>query len=340
METRREFLRKTSILAATGLLSQWSLSCSGSDPLGEVLPLRRLTRDGEKVTAFCLGGYHFGLTGDENYAEQMAERAIELGVRFIDNARGYNGGRSEEYVGRFFSAKYRDHLFLMTKSHAKTAEEAWNHLEESLTALKTDHLDLWQMHHLDTTEDADNRVNNGVLDVFLEAREKGKVRYIGFTGHQNYRTHLHFLSFLKKRGLDLDTCQMPLNVCDPNYESFQVNVLPELLDREYGVIAMKTMAGGSMLGRRFDLTPDSLDTNDIPNVPELSGISLEELHQYVYSLPVSTLCSGCDSIERLVHNVGVLQDLKNLSPAEMERIVGLAKPYAGFNVENFKRVLS
>jgi hypothetical protein len=103
---------------------------------------------------------------------------------------------------------------------------------------------------------------------------------------------------------------------------------------------MKTMAGGSMLGHGFDITPKTLSDEDIPNVPELSGITLEELHQYVYSLPVSVLCSGCDTIERLEHNVGVLEGLKQLSDGEMQRIVDMAKPFAGFNVENYKRILS
>ena len=97
-------------------------------------------------------------------------------------------------------------------------------------------------------QDVDDRINAGVLDAFLEAKEKGKTRYIGFTGHQNPVTSPHFLEFLDKRGLELDTCQMPLNVCDPSFESFEKNVLPVLLEREYGVIAMKTMAGGSMMG--------------------------------------------------------------------------------------------
>ena len=339
METRREFIRKTSALTAMSLLSGWVVSCSPSDRLGDVLPQRRLTRDGTKVTAFCLGGYHAGIPEDPAYAEQMIERAIELGVRFFDNARGYHRGRSEEYMGRFLTPKYRDHIFLMTKSHAKTGEDARKHLDESLKALNTDQLDLWQIHHIDTIEDADERVKNGVLDVFLEAREKGKTRYIGFTGHRNPKVHMHFLSILEERGLELDTCQMPVNVCDPNFESFQLGVLPTLLEKKYGVIAMKTMAGGSMMGKRIDTTPASLATEDIPDMVGLTGVSFAELHQYVYSLPVSSLCSGCDTIDKLEQNVGVLQNLKELPQAEMDRLVELVKPYAGYNVENYKRVL-
>ena len=227
----------------------------------------------------------------------------------------------------------------MTKSPAKSGEDARKQLDESLKALNTDYLDLWQIHNFVTPEDVDNRIKNGVLDVFLEAKEKGKARYIGFTGHRNPTTHLYFLSFLKDRGMELDTCQMPINVCDPSFESFQLKVLPELLEREYGVIAMKTMAGGSMMGKRIDITPKSLATEDIPDVVSSAGISYKELHQYVYSLPVSALCSGCDTLDKLEHNVGVLKKLKELSTSEMDKLVAMAKPYAGYNVENYKRVL-
>ena len=122
-------------------------------------------------------------------------------------------------------------------------------------------------------------------------------------------------------------------------EAFQ-HVLPVLLERGYGVLAMKTFAGGSIMGRRFETTPDDLTDDDIPNVVERAGISLAQMHQYVYSLPISCLVSGCKTVAELERNVGVLQDLKKLSKAEMDRIVNLAKPYAGYNVENYKRVLS
>ncbi|MBK8504417.1 MAG: aldo/keto reductase [Saprospiraceae bacterium] len=246
-----------------------------------------------------MGGYHLGITEDPSYAEKMVERSIEMGVRFFDNARGYHQGRSEEYMGRFLTPKYRDQVFLMTKSPAKTAEGARKHLEESLTALKTEQVDLWQIHAIDTIQDFDDRLANGVLDVFLEARENGKTKYIGFTGHRKPKVHLHVLGVLKDRGIELDTCQMPLNVCDPSFESFQLQVLPELLKREYGIIAMKTMSGGSMMGKRIDTTPSSLATEDIPDMVSLAGFSFRELHQYVYSLPISALCSGCDSMDKL-----------------------------------------
>lgn len=340
METRRRFIKKVSAATALGLLADWAMAMPASDKLGDLLPQRQLIRNGEKVTAFCLGGYHLGLTETPSEAQQMIERSLELGVRFFDNARGYNSGRSEEYMGQFLTPKYRDQIFLMTKAPEKSGEGVQKQLEDSLKALNTDYLDLWQIHALRDPKDVDDRINAGVLDVFLEAKEKGLTRYLGFTGHVNPATHLHFLEFLDKRGLEFDTCQMPLNVCDPSFESFEEHVLPALLEREYGVIAMKTMAGGSMMGGRIDTTPGDIKTKDIPDVVGLSDLTLANLHQYVYSLPVSSLCSGVRFLYELDENIAVLKQLADLSASDKQKLIELAKPYAGLIVENYKRVLT
>jgi predicted aldo/keto reductase-like oxidoreductase len=270
----------------------------------------------------------------------MVERSIELGVRFFDNARKYVDGRAEEYMGKFLIPKYRDQIFLMTKAPGKTGAEVRQMLDESLKALKTDYVDLWQIHTLNTPEDVDARLKAGVLDAFLEAKQKGKARYIGFTGHQNPKTHLHFLKRLDELGIEMDTCQMPLNVCDPSFESFQHNVLPVLLEKKYGVLAMKTMAGGSMMGGRIDTTPKNIETKDIPDVVGLTELTFANLHQYVYSLPVSSLVSGCRFIHELESNVKVLKEMKKLSEADMKKLEKYAEPYAGLIVENYKRVLN
>jgi len=340
MKNRRDFIKSSAVLGLFGLLHRWTSAIPLEDMYGNVLPLRRLTRNGEKVTAFCLGGWHLGNTKTSAEAEKMVEMSMGMGVRFYDNARVYHGGGSEEIMGRFLVPKYRDRIFLMTKTHAKTGEQAKKHLELSLRALKTDQLDLWQIHTLNTPDDVDGRIANGVLDVFLDAKEKGKAQYIGFTGHTNPVTHLHFLKRLEELGLELDTCQLPLNVLDPSFESFQKQVLPVLLEKEYGIIAMKTMSGGSMMGRRIDTTPEWIKTEMIPDVVRETGITPAELHQYVYTLPVSSLVSGCNNLEQLEHNIRVLQDFKKLSESDMKRLVELVKPFAGNIVENYKRVLS
>lgn len=339
MATRRDFFKQVGMVAALGMVTEWVTACAETDKYGEILPQRQLIRNGEKVTAFSLGGYHLGFTENPKDAERMIERSIELGVRFFDNARKYHDGRSEEYMGKFLTPKYRDEIFLMTKAPARTGEGVKKQLEESLKALNTDYVDLWQIHALQTPEDVDKRIEAGVLDEFLKAKQNGKVRYIGFTGHRSPKTHLHFLNRLDEMGIELDTCQLPLNVCDPSFESFETNVLPELLKREYGVIAMKTMAGGSMMGGRIDTTPDDIRTKDIPDVVAKSQLTHANLHQYVYSLPISSLCSGCRFTYELEQNVKFLTEMKKLSDTDMKTLVEWAKPYAGLVVENYKRVL-
>ncbi len=340
MENRRNFLKKSASAAAFGLVADWASAMPTYDKLGETLPQRQLIRNGEKVTAFCLGGYHLGSTENPKEAERMVERSMELGVRFFDNARRYHNGRSEEYMGKFLTPKYRDEIFLMSKAPAKTGKGVQQQLDESLKALKTDYLDLWQIHTFTTPKDVDNRLRDGVLDVFLEAKEKGKTRYLGFTGHQNPKTHLYFLSKLDELGIEFDTCQMPLNVCDPSFESFQHELLPVLNKKGYGVIAMKTMAGGSMMGGRIDTTPQDIRTKDIPDVVAKTKLSHANLHEYVYSLPVSTLCSGCRFTHELEANVKVLKEFKKLSVEDMDRLVNYARPYAGLIVENYKRIFA
>ncbi len=339
MESRRTFIKKTAMVSAFGLIADWASAFPATDKLGEILPQRQLIRNGEKVTSFCLGGYHLGFTENPNDAEKMIERSMELGVRFFDNARGYHGGRAEEYMGQFLTPKYRDQIFLMTKAPGKTGKEVRRQLDESLKALKTDYVDLWQIHALSTQEDVDHRLKEGVLDAFLEAKEKGKTRYLGFTGHRNPTTHLYFLEKLEELGIEFDTCQMPLNVCDPFFESFQHKVLPVLLKKKYGIIAMKTMAGGSMMGGRIDTTPEDIKTKHIPDVVNDTELTHANLHQYVYSLPVSSLCSGCRFIHELEDNVKVLKNLKKLSESDMQKLTQYAEPYVGLIVENYKRIL-
>lgn len=340
MENRRQFIKKTAAIAAFSLVADWASASTDSDKWGELLPQRQLIRTGEKVTALSLGGYHLGYIENEKDAQRMLERSIELGVRFFDNARKYVDGRAEEYMGKFLTPKYRDEIFLMTKAPGKTGAEVQQMLDESLKALNTDYVDLWQIHALRDPKDVDKRIEAGVLDVFLKAKQQGKAKNIGFTGHVNPKTHLHFLKRLDEMGIELDTCQMPLNVCDPSFESFEKNVLPVLLEKEYGVIAMKTMAGGSMMGGRIDTTPKNIETKDIPDVVAKTKLTHANLHQYVYSLPVSALCSGCLHMHELEHNVKVLRDMKKLSESDKQTLIEYAKPYAGQIVENYKRVLS
>ncbi len=145
---------------------------------------------------------------------------------------------------------------------------------------------------------------------------------------------------LKDRGIELDTVQMPLNLCDPHYASFQLDVLPELNHRGYGALAMKTMAGGSMMGKLIDTTPRRIAEMGIPDVEHKSGITTADMHRYVYSLPVSVLISGCETVAQLDSNVKVLKDFHGLSAEDKQHLLAATKPFAGNVVENYKPLFS
>lgn len=298
--------------------------------MGKILPTRPLGRSGVPVTAFCAGGHHIELRHTPAESQALIEKALEVGCRFFDNAKAYNSGEAERRYGEFLSPKYRDLVVIMTKTGATTADEARKDLDGAIGRMKCDYLDLWQIHHLSSPEDAEARVENGVLEVFLEAKRSGKTRWIGFTGHSNYQAHLRMLELLKQRGVELDVCQMPVNLCDPHYESFIVHVLPVLVERGYGVLAMKTLAYGTMVGQPgFGRVP-------FPNPPTRSGITVRQMHEYVYSLPVASLVSGCTSAAEFKENAAVLRDFKGMDEAERARLLSLSAPHAGAELESYK----
>ena len=329
---RREFLATVAAVSAGAALLPPPLAASetGRDRLGMVLPTRLLGKSGARVTAFCVGGHHIELRHTPAESQALIEKALEVGCRFFDNAKSYNNGEAERRYGEFLSPKYRDLVMIMTKTGAATAGEARKDLDGAIGRMKCDYLDLWQIHHLRSPEDAEARVRNGVLDVFLEAKRTGKARRIGFTGHSNYQAHLRMLELLKERGVELDTCQMPVNLCDPHYESFIVHVLPALLERGYGVLAMKTLAYGTMVGQSgFGRVP-------FANPPTRSGITVRQMHEYVYSLPVAALVSGCTTSAEMEQNASVLREFKGMEEVERKRLLSLSAPHAGAELESYK----
>lgn len=330
MPDRRTFLRTLAASAAAGNIA---LGEKNNDKLGTVLPKRALGATGESITAFTLGGYHVAQTGSKKEAERLIERAIEMGVRCFDNARNYSAGGAEELYGSYLTPKYRDHIYLTTKSGRTTGKEVRRELEESLKAMKTDHLDLWQIHAVTSPEDIDRRIENGVLDEFLKAREEGKARHLGFSGHTSYKAHLHLLKILRERGIKLDTCLMPMNLVDPHYDSFITHVLPVLKADKYAVFAMKTMAFGRMLGAGPEgLIRSRGKTKSLEEV----GIGAKEMHHYAYSLPVCSLVSGCESVEQLEKNIAILRAYKGMDNETRDQLLVKAKPFAGTVMEHYK----
>lgn len=330
MQDRRTFLKTLGATAATISLAGGE---SQSDKLGPVLPTRKLGRHDLQITAFTLGGSHCEKAPTEKESQNIIETAIELGVRSFDNARNYGKGNAEVVYGKFLTPKYREHIFLTTKTSKSTAKEARTQLEESLRLMKTDYLDLWQIHGITTPKDVDNRIKNGVLDEFLKAREEGKVRYLGFTGHNSFKAHLHMLKRLRERETPFDTCLMPMNLLDPHYDSFIVNVLPELLKEDYGVFAMKTMAAGNMLGiAPFWSRKDGKERISLETI----GIGPKEMHEYIYSLPITSLVSGCEHAKELRSNIAILKNYNGLDTDQRDQLLAKTKTHAGREMEFYK----
>jgi aryl-alcohol dehydrogenase-like predicted oxidoreductase len=269
------------------------------DRWGTVLPSRILGRTNEPVTMLGLGGNHIGRMTERD-AEAAVEFAIEGGIRFFDTAESYQQGGSEQYYGKFLTPKYRDDIFLMTKSRARTAADASAHLERSLARLKTDHLDLWQVHSVVSREDNDHRINEGVLDVALEAKQSGKARFIGLTGHFTPRAHRDML----ERTDIFDACQMPINVADAHYESF-------IASRHF---------------RQHGQIPRLIPTH----------VTVREAIHFVWSLPVSVLISGPDNLEQLHEKISLAHSFVELSESQREELVAKTSDLGGPVIEFYK----
>jgi aryl-alcohol dehydrogenase-like predicted oxidoreductase len=242
---------------------------------------RQLGSTGELVSAIGLGGWHIGLKHvDEQLGIQIVRAAIERGITFMDNSWDYNGGASEIRMGKALRDGYRDKVFLMTKIDGRSRQAAAQQIDESLRRLQVDHIDLVQHHEILRFEDPHRIFDpEGAHAAFIEARQAGKLRYIGFTGHKDPQIHLHMLNVAAENGFKFDTAQMPLNVMDAHYRSFAKLVVPELVKQKIGILGMKSMSNGILL-RSNTATP------------------IECLH-YVLNLPTSVVITGIDSMEIL-----------------------------------------
>ncbi|MBC8235132.1 aldo/keto reductase [bacterium] len=325
---RRVFLKSLAGLTAGILLPRQvfaNKSEKSSDRLGELLPIRVLGRTGESVTMLGVGGWHIGRMNERD-AQETIETALEEGVRFFDTAESYQSGGSESRLGQLLTPKYRDVVFLMTKTTATDGDTAKRHLEESLRRLATEHLDLWQVHAVSNPEDVDNRINHGVLDAMVEAKESGKTRYIGFTSHTRPSAHLRVL---EKTDV-FDTCQMPVNVADPSYESFIEGVLPKLVEHKIGVLAMKSLANGGFFGGSRHG-----EHGDNPRlVPH--RVSIAEAIHFVWSLPVSVLITGPDNVEQMKEKIKLARSFIRMDEKQRQALVKKVADLAGQRVEFYK----
>ena len=271
---------------------------------------RRLGSTGEKVSAIGVGGWHLGLkTVDEQLAIRIVRSAIDRGINFLDNCWDYNDGASELRMGKALRDGYRDRALVMTKIDGRSKKAAARQLDESLRRLGVDYIDLVQHHEIIRFDDPHRIFRaEGANAALQEARKAGKLRYIGFTGHKDPRVHLHMLEVAKENGFKFDTVQMPLNVMDAHYRSFEKRVLPELVKQKIGVLGMKSMANGILLKSKT-VTP------------------IECLH-YALNLPTSVVITGIDSMEILEQAFAAVESFHPLSNDEREALLAKTREAA------------
>ncbi len=266
---------------------------------------RTLGSTGERVSALGLGGWHIGFpTMTEKEAIQIIQSAIDRGVTFMDNSWDYNEGMSEIRMGKALTqSSNREKVFLMTKIDGRTKKSAAKQLEQSLERLQTDCIDLVQFHEILRFEDP-NRIfdeKEGAVAAFREAKQAGKLRYIGFTGHKDPRVHLYMLEVAEELGFKFDTVQMPLNVMDAHFRSFAKLVLPKLVEKGIGPLAMKTLANGSVMHSK-------------------TVSAIEALH-YALNLPVSVVIAGMDSMKILEQGLEAVRSFKPMDAAAVEALL-------------------
>ena len=309
---RREFLKTAAVATvATSLSDKAAL---GADSF----PYRTLGRSGEKVSIVGLGGYHIGHPEDEQLSIRLVRTALDNGMNFLDNCWDYNGGQSEIRMGKALRDGYRKKAFLMTKIDGQTKQAATQQLEESLRRLQTDHIDLLQFHEvIRETDPARIMGAGGGMEAILEAKKQGKVRYIGFTGHKSPDIHLKMLETAFAHQFTFDAVQMPLNVMDAHYNSFEKKVLPVLVKHGIGVLGMKPM-GDAIILRSKAATP------------------VECLH-YAMSLPTSVVITGCESMSILQQALDAARSFKQMSQEEVSQLLAkTANPAAKGEYELYK----
>jgi aryl-alcohol dehydrogenase-like predicted oxidoreductase len=310
--SRREFLGMT----AASVLMAGTLNGSADTDRKNGIPYRPLGRTGEKVSLVGLGGYHLARQSDVEESIRIIRTGLDEGINFLDNCWDYNGGESEVRMGRALRDGYRAKAFLMTKIDGRTMAAATSQLNESLRRLQTDRVDLLQFHEVIRDTDPDRVfAQGGALEAVLEAQKAGKVRFIGFTGHKSPDIHLKMLATASKHGFKFDAVQMPLNVMDAHFNSFEKKVLPVLTENGIGVLGMKPM------GDHFIL--------------ESKTATATECLYYPMNLPTSVVITGCDSMPILQQ---ALHAARSFQPMDSSQVAALlAKTSKAAEAGQFER---
>jgi len=301
-QTRREFLENVALGIAGGSVGVSLVDSSFGEPAQGEIPYRTLGRTGEKVSLVGLGGYHIGVQRSELESIRIVRIALDNGINFLDNCWDYNDGRSEIRMGKALKDGYRKKAFQMYKVDGRTKESTAKQIDESLRRFGVETIDLMQFHEVVRMEDPDRIfAPDGGIEAMYEARKAGKIRYIGFTGHQDPDIHLKMLRVGFAHGFTPDTVQMPLNVMDPHYKSFGKKVLPVLVEHGIGVLGMKPLADAYVI-RSKTVSP------------------LEALH-YAMNLPTSVVITGCDSLKILDQALTAARTFEPLSHAEVASLL-------------------
>jgi predicted aldo/keto reductase-like oxidoreductase len=296
--TRRRFLETA---VGTAVVSSL-LPRAWSTEVRNGIPYHTLGNTGEKVSCIGLGGYHIGFSQlSEQDGIRIIRTALDEGINFLDNCWDYNDGNSEVRMGKALRDGYRKKAFLMTKIDGQTKKAAASQIEDSLRRLQTETIDLLQFHEVIRDTDPDRIFGaGGGMEAAVEAREKGKIRYIGFTGHKSPDIHLKMLETAFAHKFTLNSVQMPLNLMDAHFNSFEKKVLPVLVKHNIGVLGMKSMGNGLILKSKTATPVECL--------------------QYAMSLPTSVVITGCDSIAILQQALAVA---RNFHPLNREQVAAL-----------------
>ena len=305
--SRREFVGN-SVKGAAAVALGAQLAAGTTSAANHALPTRRLGKTGADVSVLCLGGWHIGYAAQQDEAEaiRIMHAAVDLGLTFFDNAWDYHDGYSEVVMGKALaSGAKRDKVFLMTKGCDRDYAGAMRCIDESLQRLQTDHLDLWQFHEIVYDNDPDWVFEQGGIRAAIDAKQAGKIRHIGFTGHRDPRIHKAMLD----KPFDWETVQLPINMMDAQFRSFRNEIVPLCVARDAGVIGMKTLGGGVITGQ--------------------AGIGADTCIRYALSQPVSSIVVGITSMDELQQNVATARSYQPMEDADQATLLASVKDVAG-----------
>ena len=308
---RREFLKAAAVagVAAAATSNLLGQAQAETAPPSSEMQYRTLGRTGVKVSAIGLGGYHIGVQSNPAESVRMVRTAIDRGITFMDNSWDYNDGASESRMGDALKDGYRNKVFLMTKIDGRSAQSFNTQLEQSLARLKVDTIDLMQFHELIRMEDPDRIfAAGGALEAALAARQAGKIRYIGFTGHKDPAIHLRTFEIAQQHKFHFDTVQMPINVLDAHFRSFNAQVIPVARAQGTAVLAMKTLCAGILL-RNTTVS------------------AIEALH-YALSQPVSVVITGMDTMQIMEQAFTAMRTFKPLTESETASLLARTRDAA------------